>query len=694
MATPHLSIAQRLQLQPAQVETVFGLLEEGCTIPFLARYRKERTGGLDEEQLREIQAAKAQWEALESRRTSILKSLQEQGALDDTLRRAVLAADTLTALEDLYLPHRPKRKTRAARALELGLEPLARTMLAQPGGAIDDVLRRFLGSQVPSPEAALAGARDIVAEWSAESPEVRRAVRDKAFRFGTLMVSRKKGAEDPQETYRSYYEYRGAVSRLAPHQVLAIDRGEREKVLKVDLELAERDWRDPLWQTYRPKAHSPWRQQLALALEDGASRLLLPAVERDVRRALTEKAQAHAIEVFAGNLRSLLLIPPLSGHVVMGLDPGFRTGCKLAVVDPTGKLLQTATVYPHPPQKQWRESLSTLRQLVQKHTVSLLAIGNGTASRETEQLAAELVRELPSLSYLMVSEAGASVYSASPLARAELPGLDVSLRGAVSIARRVQDPLAELIKIDPKSVGVGLYQHDLDEKKLDGALASVVESVVHNVGVELNTASPALLSHIGGIGPKMSEKIVAYRDQNGPFPSRQALTRVSGLGPKAFEQAAGFLRIRDGVEPLDATAIHPESYPVARQVLQLASDPHTLEFARIASQVNCPEPTLRDIVEQLQKPGRDPRLDLPAPMLRKDVLSMDDLYPGLQLCGTVRNVVDFGAFVDLGVKQDGLLHRSQLRGKRVSVGDVLEFEILEIDTRRGRIALGLAARAN
>lgn len=684
-------VAAQLKLRSPQVETVFSLLDEGCTIPFLARYRKERTGGLDEEQLREIQAAKAHWEALDARKASILKSLQEQGVLTEALSRAVEAADNLTVLEDLYLPYKPKRKTRAAKAIELGLEPLAKTLCAQPGHQTpEEAAKRYLGPEVPSVGEALSGARDIVAEWAAERAEVRQAVRDKATRFGTLVVVLKKGAEDSKETYRSYYDYRGAVSRLQPHQVLAIDRGEREKILKVDLELSERDWKDPLWKAFRPRANSPWGEHLSAALEDGASRLLLPAVERDVRRGLTEKAQAHAIEVFAGNLRGLLLVPPIAGQTVLGLDPGFRTGCKLAVVDATGKLLDTATIYPHPPQKQTRESLAMLSRLVTKHKVAVLAIGNGTASRESEQLAAELVKEHPGLAYLMVSEAGASVYSASPLAKAELPGLDVSLRGAVSIARRVLDPLAELIKIDPKSVGVGLYQHDLEEKKLDGALSAVVESVVHNVGVELNTASPTLLGHIGGIGPKMSEKIVAYREKNGPFRTRAELTKVSGLGPKAFEQAAGFLRIRDGSDPLDATAIHPESYAVARQVMKVAAgDPATLDFAAVKAQVSCPEPTLRDIVEQLKKPGRDPRADLPAPVLRKDVLSMDDLYPGLALSGTVRNVVDFGAFVDIGVKQDGLLHRSQLRGRRLSVGDVLEVEILEIDEKRGRISLGL-----
>jgi uncharacterized protein len=684
-------IARQMKIRPAQVESVFTLLDEGCTIPFLARYRKERTGGLDEEQLREIQAAKAHWQALSARQAAILKSLQEQGVLTESLHKAVLATDNLTALEDLYLPWRPKRKTRAAKAIEQGLEPLAKTLCGQPGTpSPEEAARKFVSPEVPTVEAALAGARDIVAEWSAEQPEIRQSVRDKAFRFGTMVVLLRKGAEDSKETYRSYYDYRGSVSRLAPHQILAIDRGEREKVLKVDLELNERDWKDPLWKAYRPRSNSPWGAHLVAALEDGAHRLLLPAVERDLRRSLTEKAQAHAIEVFAGNLRSLLLIPPLVNHVVLAIDPGFRTGCKLAVVDQTGKLLDTATIYPHPPQKQTRESLAVLGHLVKKHKVTLIAIGNGTASRESEQLTADLVKEHSGLAYLMVSEAGASVYSASPLAKAELPGLDVSLRGAVSIARRVLDPLAELIKIDPKSVGVGLYQHDLDEKRLDGALSSVVESVVHNVGVELNTASPTLLSHLGGIGPKMSEKIVAYREKNGPFPSRAALTKVSGLGPKAFEQAAGFLRIRDGAEPLDATAIHPESYPIARQVMKLAKgDMAALDFATVSAQVACPEPTLRDIVEQLRKPGRDPRLDLPAPLLRKDVLSLDDLYQGLTLSGTVRNVVDFGAFVDLGVKQDGLLHRTQLKGRHLSVGQVIEVEVLEVDGKRGRISLAI-----
>ncbi|MCA9794868.1 MAG: RNA-binding transcriptional accessory protein, partial [Candidatus Eremiobacteraeota bacterium] len=644
-------IATDLKISTRQVESVLELLDEGCTIPFLARYRKERTGGLDEEQLRQVAALKTSLEALESRRQAILKSLEERQLLSPELQRAVLAADNLTILEDIYLPHRPKRKTRASAARELGLEPLARKLVAQPGGPPpQQVASEFVGEGVESVDKALAGARDIVAEWAAEDPEVRATVRAKAMRFGRLLAGLKKGADDPKQTYRAYYDFSAPVSRIQPHQVLAIDRGEREKVLKVGLELAESDWREPMQRKFRPKSHSPWSDCLREALEEGAKRLLLPAIEREVRKTLTETAQEHAIAVFATNLESLLLVPPLAERTVLGLDPGFRTGCKVAVVDPTGKLLDTDTIYPHPPQKQHRDSLAKLRRLVERHGVTLVAIGNGTASRETEMLVTELVEGCQGLAYLIVSEAGASVYSASPLARAELPELDVSLRGAVSIARRVLDPLAELIKIDPKSVGVGMYQHDLEESKLDKALAAVVESVVHRVGVELNTASPTLLSHLGGIGPKTAERIVAYRDRHGAFRNRASLLKVQGLGPKAFEQAAGFIRVRDGDNPLDATAIHPESYAVAERVLQLTKGRlESLGVRDLVGQVDCPEPTLTDIVAQLKKPSRDPRLDLPAPILRREVMTLDDLEPGLRLKGTVRNVVDFGAFVDLRV---------------------------------------------
>ncbi|NUM47465.1 MAG: helix-hairpin-helix domain-containing protein, partial [Anaerolineales bacterium] len=500
-------------------------------------------------------------------------------------------------------------------------------------------------------------------------------------------------------------------------QILAINRGEEEKILRVKVTLPERDWREAVSTVFRPDPRSPLAEHLSLAIEDAAERLLLPAIERDVRRALTEQAENHAIKVFGENLRNLLSQPPLGGHTILGIDPGFRTGCKIAVVDSTGKVVNTATIYPHEPQRERDRAIKILAALCIQHKVTLIAIGNGTASRETEQLVADFLSKNPAsqpksanlpladLRYLIVSEAGASVYSASPLARAELPDLDVSMRGAVSIARRVLDPLAELVKIDPKAIGVGLYQHDVDQKELNSALDGVVETVVNRVGVDINTASPALLTHVAGIGPKLSEKIVAHRNEKGPFPTRKAIQKVSGLGPKAFEQAAGFLRITTGAEPLDASAIHPESYPIAREVLrragitlltpakerQVALDrllAHT-PVEKLAAELGTGLPTLKDILEQILRPGRDPRQDAPPPILRSDVLSADDLVTGMKLKGTVRNVVDFGAFVDIGVKQDGLVHQSKLpQGTKLRVGQVIEVEILSVDKDRGRISLG------
>lgn len=679
-------ISKTLNLPVSKVQVVLDLLQEGATIPFLARYRKERTGNMDEEQLREVESLKETYTKLEARRETIVKSLTEQGLFAGPLKEAVEKCDNLTTLEDLYLPYKPKRKTRATEARSSGLQPLAALILRQPRQeSPQQAAKRFLNGEVKSLEDALAGARDIVAEEMAENPAVRSAVREKVQRFGRLVSSLRKGAEDPKEVYQAYYDYASPVARLQPHQILALDRGESEKVLKISLELPERDWREAIRREYRVFPQSSWAFELEAALDDGAKRLLLPAIEREIRKSLTETAQAHAIAVFGENLRSLLLVPPLAEQVVLALDPGFRTGCKVAVVDATGKLLATDTIYPHPPQKQETQSLIALKRLIDRHKATVIAIGNGTASRETEKLVAQL-----SVPYLIVSEAGASVYSASPLAKAEFPDLDVSLRGAVSIGRRVLDPLAELIKIDPKAVGVGMYQHDLDQNKLSKALSSVVESVVHKVGVELNTASAALLSHIGGIGPTTAERIVEYRDKHGRFADRETLKKVKGLGPKAFELAAGFIRIRGGRNPLDDTAIHPESYPVAGRVLALTKgDVKTLRFEIVKDKVDCPEPTLRDILEQLQRPGRDPRDELPKPILRSGVMSMEDLYPGLTLQGTVRNVVDFGAFVDIGVKQDGLIHRSKLRNRQLSVGQVIEVEVLEVDEKRGRISLGL-----
>lgn len=700
-------IATQLNLRPTQVAATIDLLDEGNTLPFIARYRKERTGLLDEEQLRQISALVESLRTLDERRQAIIASIEEQGKLTPELHQQLLAADTRTALEDLYQPYKPKRRTRASIAREKGLQGLADHILQQSRVAqsIEQLTQPFLTAEVPTGDEALAGARDIVAETISDHPDVRRLTREKALRWGALHCEKIDKAEDPRGVYQTYYEFEGLVNRVRPHQVLAINRGEAEKVLRVSVKIPERDWRAAVATVFRPDRLSPLADQLARAIDDAAERLLLPAIERDVRRTLSEQAETHAIGVFATNLRGLLTQPPLAGQTVLGIDPGYRTGCKVAVVDPTGKLLDTATIYPHPPQQQWDAALRTLTTLVERHGVTLIAIGNGTASRETEQLVAALTRTITAVKYLILNEAGASVYSASPLARVELPDLDVSMRGAVSIARRVQDPLAELVKIDPQAIGVGLYQHDVDQSRLAGALVGVVESVVNNVGVDVNTASPALLTYVAGIGPKLAERIVAYRNEQGPFPNRQAIKKVSGLGPKAFEQSAGFLRIRGGTNPLDASAIHPESYGIATAVLQRAgltaeTPPAGRQAAldnlrrqhsitALAAELGTGAPTLTDIFEQLIRPGRDPREDLPAPILRSDVLSLDDLKPGMQLKGTVRNVVDFGAFVDIGVKQDGLLHRSQLPADRaLNVGEVIDVEILRIEAERGRIALG------
>ncbi len=702
------TIATQLGIRATQTSAAIDLLDAGSTIPFIARYRKEATGTLDEEQLRQIESALSHIRGMDERRASILASIDEQGKLTDPLRARLMAADTLTALEDLYQPYKPKRRTRAMIAREKGLQPLADLILSQAHSAqtAEEAAKKYLTDAVPTFEDALAGARDIAAETISDHPDVRRLTREKAMQWGSLLVEKIADAPDEKRVYETYYSLDLRVERVRPHQVLAINRGETEKVLRVKVVLAERDWLEAVYMYFRPQQRSPFFQQLTLASADAAERLLLPAIERDVRRALSAKADSHAIGVFAANLRALLSQPPLLGQTVLGIDPGFRTGSKVAVVDATGKLLDIATIYPHEPQKRWAEAIVTLKRLITAHHVTLITLGNGTASRETEQLAAQIVKEVSGgLHYLITNEAGASVYSASPLARAELPDLDVSIRGAVSIARRVQDPLAELVKIDPKSIGIGLYQHDVDQTALSASLAAVVESVVNQVGVDVNTASPALLAHVSGIGPKLAEKIVAYRDENGPFPNRAALKKVPSLGPKAFEQSAGFLRIRNGSNPLDASAIHPESYVITEAVLRragisaqtpptdraaaLADLRHARTLAQLSDELGAGVPTLEDIFEQLIRPGRDPRESLPTPILRSDVLKMEDLLTGMRLQGTVRNVVDFGAFVDIGVKQDGLLHRSQTpQGTLLQVGDILDVEILKIETDRGRISLG------
>jgi uncharacterized protein len=702
-----IAIAHSLQISPKQVAATIQLLDEGNTLPFIARYRKEVTGTLDEEQIRAIQTTLEALRILEERRQTVLASIEEQGKLTPELRAQIVKVETKTELEDLYQPYKPKRRTRASIAREKGLDGLASLILSQSASvkSIEEAAQPFLNDQVASVEEAFAGARDIIAETVSDHPDVRRVVRERTFQMGAVGSQKVPDAEDPKGVYSLYYEYAGRIENLRPHQVLAIERGEKEKILRVHMDIPEGAWRSAI------AAHFPVRKgtllgdQMQLAIDDGAERLLIPAIERDIRRTLFESAELHAIGVFAENLRGLLSQPPLAGQVVMGIDPGFRTGCKIAVVDPTGKVLATGTIYPHEPQKAWQASLKTLESLAETHHVTLLSIGNGTASRESEQLAVELIHICPGIRYLITNEAGASVYSASQLARAEMPDLDVSIRGAVSIARRVQDPLAELVKIDPQSIGVGLYQHDVDQKQLEESLTGVVESVVNQVGVDLNTASPALLTYVSGVGAKLAQSIVAFRDEHGPFKNRTALRKVTGLGPKAFEQSAGFLRIRGGDEPLDSSAVHPESYPAAKTLMQMTGADLKMPAEQrekalqatigktvqkeIAATLEIGLPTLKDILEQLVRPGRDPRADLPAPILRSDVLKMEDLQPGMALKGTVRNVVDFGAFVDIGVKHDGLLHRTQIpAGVKLRVGDIINLTIGAVEPERGRISLG------
>jgi uncharacterized protein len=701
------TIAKLINARPSQVEATINLLDDGNTVPFIARYRKEMTGTLDDEQVRIIADEVVRLRGIDDRRATILSSIEEQGKLTDELRSAINASDSMTTLEDLYAPYKPKRRTRAMIAREKGLQPLADLILKQAKDKrpLDVIAAEFLNEKVENWKDAIEGARDIVAETISDHAEVRRSTREKALKFSKVGAEKVEGVSDEKRVYESYYTFDGRVDRLQPHQILALNRGEKEGVLKVRVQINERDWRTSIEENFEVDILSPFADELMIAEEDAANRLLLPSIERDVRRTLSEKADSHAINVFATNLRALLSVPPLANQTVIGLDPGFRTGTKVAVVDPTGKLLDTGTIYPHEPRNDWNGALVVLKEMIERHHVTLITIGNGTASRETEKLAAELTRNAPTTQYLIVNEAGASVYSASPLARAEFPDLDVSIRGAVSIARRAQDPLAELVKIDPKSIGVGLYQHDVDQTALNHSLDGVVESVVNNVGVDLNTASSALLTHVAGVGPKLASAIVSYRDGNGKFESRVELRKVSGLGPKAYEQSAGFMRIRNGKEPLDESAIHPESYPVARMLLERAGlkpaspimerksalaevlTKTTLE--KLATELGCGIPTLKDILEQLVRPGRDPREEAQPPLLRTDVLKMEDLVEGMQLKGTVRNVVDFGAFIDIGVKQDGLLHRTQLPfGTVIKVGDIIEVIILKIEKDRGRIGLG------
>ncbi len=705
-------LTTRLSLDRGQVERTVALFDQENTVPFIARYRKEVTAGLDEEQLDRFRRELDTLRALAARQQTVLHTIEEQGKLSEPLAEAIERVETMQELEDLYRPYKPKRRTRAQVAREKGLEPLAMLILSQsvPSERLESLLEAYLTAEVLTPDDALAGARDIVAEAVSDDPRSRALLRELYHRRASLVVVVADAARDEKKVYQTYYEFSSPFASLRPHQVLAINRGEAEEVLLASFDLESEGVSRVLRGLYKPEKASPFSSDLFLAVEESVSRLLMPSIEREMRAELTREAEAHAISVFRANLRGLLLTPPIKGAVVIGLDPGYRTGTKLAVVDETGKVLATATIYPHAPRKQWADSLAYLQDLVDEFKVTLLAIGNGTASRETEELAAALILARPQLRYLMVSEAGASVYSASPLARAELPDLDVTLRGAVSIARRAQDPLAELVKIDPRSIGVGMYQHDVDQKELAEALDDTVRSVVNAVGVDANTASPALLQYVAGFGPKLAESFVAYRDAHGGFTRREDFLKVKGMGARTFEQAAGFLRVAGGDNPLDNTGIHPESYMAVRKLLRLLGLSFSVTGFRdqllhhqkygdhkaMAESVGVGLPTLRDIFAELLRPGRDPREDVPPPVLRGDVLKMEDLVPGMRLKGTVRNVVDFGAFVDIGVKQDGLVHVSEMSDRRVkspyevlNVGDVIEVAVLDVDIARGRISLTL-----
>ena len=713
--------ATALKLNLEGARRAIELLDGGATVPFIARYRKEVTGSLDEEQLRQLEKRVAYGRQLAQRKTEVLASIEEQGQLNQALSLAIQKAATLQEVEDFYLPFRPKRRTRAAIAREKGLEPLAELIGSQKTfkGLPTEYARQFVDANrgVENVEQALAGARDIVAERVAEDAELRRRLRRVLSQQALFKSNLAKGAKDENRKYEQYYDYNEPLARIPPHRRLALNRAEKEGVLTVKVELAPTLAEQTALQLYPIEPRSIFKDELRAALNDGLKRLALPSIENEVRAALTEEAEAHAIRVFAANLRQLLLQPPIRGQTVLGIDPGFRTGCKLAVVDPTGKLLANGTIYPHEPRNDRSGSTKSLLDLIGRYKVGILAIGNGTASRETETLAAAVIAACPEPrpAYIMVSEAGASVYSASDLARQEFPDLDATQRGNISIARRLQDPLAELVKIDPKSIGVGLYQHDVDQKQLGQSLDAVVESCVNYVGVDLNTASAALLRHVSGINKKVAEAIVVYREKNGPFKTRRELQKVPGLGDKTFEQAAGFLKITGGPDPLDNTFIHPESYAAAGKLLKLLAPtarttpgPSAVKEFRsqaltderklheVAEQLGLGTPTLRDMLDNLEKPGRDPREELPKPILRQDILKLEDLVPGMVLQGTVRNVIDFGAFVDIGVKQDGLVHVTEMSDRYVkhplevvSVGDVVNVRVLQIDRQRGRVSLSL-----
>ena len=717
-------ICSQIGAKPGQVEAAIRLIDEGNTIPFIARYRKEVTGSLDDEQLRLLFTKLQYLRNLEERKQEVIELIDARGKLTEELKRAILEADKLITVEDLYRPFKQKKKTRADAARKRGLEPLAEFILRQDTDRpVEEEAEKYVTGkltpasdakedkikaeekEVPDAQAAIAGASDIIAENVSDNALYREYIRNLTYREGMLVSE----AKDPEaeSVYQNYYDFNAGVKKLAGYQVLAINRGEAEKILTVSIESPEERILLYLEKQVIIRDNPYTTPIIRDALKDSYKRLISPSIERDIRNELTDRAQEGAIEVFGQNLRQLLMQPPIAGQTVLGWDPAFRTGCKLAVVDPTGKVLDTRIIYPTAPHNKTEEAKKVLKELIEKYKITLISIGNGTASRESEQVVSGLLKEIPrKIHYVITNEAGASVYSASKLAADEFPEFDVGQRSAVSIARRVQDPLSELVKIDPKSIGVGQYQHDMNPKRLEEALLGVVEDAVNSVGVDLNTASFSLLSYVSGISGSLAKNIVAYREKNGEFRSRKELLKVAKLGPKAFEQCAGFLRISGGDEPLDATAVHPESYDKARELLnrmgcsirdegRISSFRKSLKDVRsLASELGCGEITLTDILSELEKPARDPREDMPAPILKADVLEMKDLKPGMKLKGTVRNVIDFGAFVDIGVHEDGLVHISRMADRFikhplevVSVGDIIDVTVLDVDEKKGRISL-------
>lgn len=700
-------IATELAVKPTQVKTAIELMEEGNTIPFIARYRKERTGELDEEKLRAIEERYHYLTQLNQRKEEVIRLIEEQGKLTDELRQKIMQSTKLQEVEDLYLPYRQKRKTRASIARNKGLEPLARLMAESTQiDAIKAAAAEYVDEEkgVESSDSALQGAMDILAEELSEDAEIRKWVREYTWKNG-LLISKAKDAE-ARSVYEMYYDYSEPVHKMPPHRILAVNRGEREEILKVKISVEEDKIFHRLNKWFAIEPHD----YLTQVVQDSYKRLIAPSIEREVRARMTEHAEEHAIRIFAENLRHLLLQPPVRGKMVLGVDPAYRTGCKWAVVDDTGKMLEVGVIYPTPPQKKVAEAKAEVLALLDKYPIDIITIGNGTASRETEAFIADVIKEAKRpVYYIIVNEAGASVYSASKIAKEEFPDLDAARRSAVSIARRLQDPLAELVKIDPQSVGVGQYQHDVSQKHLSESLTQVVESAVNYVGVDVNTASPSLLSYVSGISASVAKNIVKRREELGRFTQREELKEVPRLGAKTYEQCIGFLRIHGGANPLDQTPIHPESYPVANQLLsELGLTPEEIgsetckkrlkqvEVDEMAARLDCGVPTLKDIIEAMLRPGRDPRDELPKPLLRSDVLKLEDLRVGMQLQGTVRNVVDFGAFVDIGLKNDGLVHISRMSERFVkspmdvvTVGDIVDVWVYQVDIERERVGLSM-----